>query len=90
MTGGHVRISADELIRRAARLGDRTGDGIEEVVEQEYDVVGQPALEQRRRLQTVTESAVETLQSSLTSSSTEVAKALGQVANMCAIVAESE
>src|SRR5258705_3306896 len=45
-------------------------------------------LEQRRRLQTVTESAVETLQSSLVNSSTEVAKALGQVANMCAIVAE--
>jgi hypothetical protein len=45
-------------------------------------------LEQRRRLQTVTESVVETLQSSLTTSSAEVAKALGQVANMCAIVAE--
>ncbi len=45
-------------------------------------------LEQRRRLQTVTESAVETLQTSLTTSSAEVAKALGQVANMCAIVAE--
>lgn len=45
-------------------------------------------LEQRRRLQTVTETAVEALQSSLTTSSTEVAKALGQVANMCAIVAE--
>lgn len=45
-------------------------------------------LEQRRRLQTITESAVETLQSSLTTSSAEVAKALGQVANMCAIVAE--
>ena len=45
-------------------------------------------IEQRRRLQTVTESAVETLQSSLTTNSAEVAKALGQVANMCAIVAE--
>ena len=45
-------------------------------------------VEERRRLQSVTESAVETLQSSLTSSSTEIARALGQVANMCAIVAE--
>src|SRR5437899_1919831 len=45
-------------------------------------------LEQRRRLQTVTESAVENLHSSLATSSAEVAKALGQVANMCAIVAE--
>ena len=45
-------------------------------------------VEERRRLQSVTESAVETLQSSLTNSSTEIARALGQVANMCAIVAE--
>ena len=45
-------------------------------------------LEQRRRDQSVTESAIETLQSSLSSSSTDVARALGQVANMCAIVAE--
>jgi hypothetical protein len=45
-------------------------------------------VEHRRRLQSVTESAVETLQSSLTNSSTEIARALGQVANMCAIVAE--
>jgi hypothetical protein len=45
-------------------------------------------LEQRRRLQAATEAAVETVQSSLVSSSTEVARALGQVANMCAIVAE--
>ena len=45
-------------------------------------------VEERRRLQSITESAVETLQSSLTNSSTEVARALGQVANMCAIVAE--
>ena len=45
-------------------------------------------VEERRRMQSVTESAVETLQSSLTNSSTEIARALGQVANMCAIVAE--
>src|SRR5258708_25194602 len=45
-------------------------------------------VEQRRRLQSVTESAVETLQSSVTDSSTEIARALGQVANMCALVAE--
>jgi hypothetical protein len=45
-------------------------------------------LEQRRRLQTLTESAVETLQSTLGTSTTEVARALGQVANMCAVVAE--
>ena len=45
-------------------------------------------VEERRRLQSVTESAVETLQSSQTNSSTEIARALGQVANMCAIVAE--
>jgi hypothetical protein len=45
-------------------------------------------LEQRQRLQTVTESAVEILQSSMLNSSSEVARALGQVANMCAIVAE--
>ena len=45
-------------------------------------------LEQRRRDQTVTESAIETLRSAHSSSSTEVARALGQVANMCAIVAE--
>jgi hypothetical protein len=45
-------------------------------------------LEQRRRDQSVTETAIETLQSSLSSSSTDVARALGQVANMCAIVAE--
>jgi hypothetical protein len=45
-------------------------------------------LEHRRRLQTVTESAIETLQSSMLDSSSEVARALGQVANMCAIVAE--
>ncbi len=45
-------------------------------------------LEERQRLQSVTESAVETLHSSLTNSSTEVARALGQVANMCALVAE--
>ena len=46
-------------------------------------------VEQRRQLQSVTESAVETLQSSVTNSSTEIARALGQVANMCAIVAET-
>jgi hypothetical protein len=45
-------------------------------------------LEQRRRLQTLTESAVETLQNSFGNSTSEVAKALGQVANMCAVVAE--
>jgi hypothetical protein len=45
-------------------------------------------LEQRRRDQSVTETAIETLQSSLSSSSTDVARALGQVANMCALVAE--
>jgi hypothetical protein len=45
-------------------------------------------LEQRQRDQAVTESALETLRSSLSSSSTDVARALGQVANMCAIVAE--
>lgn len=45
-------------------------------------------LEERQRLQSVTENAVETLHSSLTNSSTEVARALGQVANMCALVAE--
>ena len=45
-------------------------------------------VEQRRQLQSVTESAIETLQSSVTNSSTEIARALGQVANMCAIVAE--
>jgi hypothetical protein len=45
-------------------------------------------VEERRRLQSATASAVETLQSSLTNSSTEIARALGQVANMCAIVAE--
>jgi hypothetical protein len=45
-------------------------------------------LEQRRRDQAVTESSIATLQSSLSSSSTDVARALGQVANMCAIVAE--
>jgi hypothetical protein len=45
-------------------------------------------VEQRRLLQSVTESAVETLQSSVTNSSAEIARALGQVANMCAIVAE--
>jgi hypothetical protein len=45
-------------------------------------------VEQRRQLQSVTESAVKTLQSSLTDNATEVARALGQVANMCALVAE--
>jgi hypothetical protein len=45
-------------------------------------------LEQRQRDQAVTESAIETLRSSLSSSSADVARALGQVANMCAIVAE--
>jgi hypothetical protein len=45
-------------------------------------------VEERRRIQSVTASAVETLQSSLTDNSTEIARALGQVANMCAIVAE--
>src|SRR5260221_13956861 len=45
-------------------------------------------LEQRRRDQTVTESAIETLRSAHSSSSSDVARALGQVANMCAIVAE--
>jgi hypothetical protein len=45
-------------------------------------------LEQRRRDQTATESAIETLRSGHSSSSSEVARALGQVANMCAIVAE--
>jgi hypothetical protein len=44
--------------------------------------------EERRRLQSVTESAVETLQSSLTDNTTEMARALGQVANICALVAE--
>jgi len=45
-------------------------------------------VEQRRQLQSVTESAVKTLQSSLADNATEVARALGQVANMCALVAE--
>ena len=45
-------------------------------------------VEERRRIQSVTASAVETLQSSLASNSAEIARALGQVANMCAIVAE--
>ena len=45
-------------------------------------------VEQRGQLQSVTESAVKTLQSSLTDNATEVARALGQVANMCAVVAE--
>jgi hypothetical protein len=45
-------------------------------------------LEQRQLDQASTESAIETLRSSLSSSSTDVARALGQVANMCAIVAE--
>jgi len=44
-------------------------------------------VEQRRQLQSVTESAVKTLQSSLADNATEVARALGQVANMCALVA---
>jgi hypothetical protein len=44
--------------------------------------------EERRRLQSVTESAVDTLQSSLTGNTTEIARALGQVANICALVAE--
>jgi hypothetical protein len=45
--------------------------------------------EERRRMQTVTQSAVETLQASLTDNTTEVARALGQVANMCALVAQA-
>jgi len=44
--------------------------------------------EERRRLQSVTETAIETLQSSLSDNTTEVARALGQVANICALVAE--
>jgi len=44
--------------------------------------------EEHRRLQSVTESAVETLQCSLTDNTTEIARALGQVANICALVAE--
>jgi hypothetical protein len=45
--------------------------------------------EERQRIQTVTTSAVETLQTSLTDNTTEIARALGQVANMCALVAEA-
>ena len=45
-------------------------------------------VEQRRRLQSVTESALEHLQLSLTDNTAEIARALGQVANMCALVAE--
>jgi len=45
--------------------------------------------EERQRMQTVTTSAVETLQTSLTDNTTEIARALGQVANMCALVAEA-
>jgi hypothetical protein len=45
--------------------------------------------EERRRIQSVTETAVKTLQSSLTDNTTEIARALGQVANMCALVAEA-
>lgn len=45
--------------------------------------------EERQRIQTVTTSAVATLQTSLTDNTTEIARALGQVANMCALVAEA-
>jgi hypothetical protein len=45
-------------------------------------------LEQRRRMQAATEAAAETLQTSLADNSTEIARALGQVANICAVVAE--
>ena len=45
-------------------------------------------LEQRERLQASTELAIETLQRSVIGSATDVARALGQVSEMCAIVSE--
>ena len=45
-------------------------------------------LEQRERLQASTEAAFEALRYSVTSSATDVARSLGQVANMCAMIAE--
>lgn len=45
-------------------------------------------LEQRERLQASTDAAMEALRYSVTGSGTDVARSLGQVANMCAMIAE--